>query len=101
MGFSQGTNTICRWVYNQQVKIDRLIVWAGNFPPDVDTTLTPKILGETPIFFVFGEEDELINPQIFEHEQNQLKIKKVKFESFTFNGKHDLDSATLLKLSEL
>lgn len=100
-GFSQGTSTVCRWVYNQQVKIDRLVVWAGNFPPDIDASLTTKILGEIPVFFVYGTEDELINPQIFEHELNQLKIKQVKFESFSFVGKHDLDEAMLLKLSEL
>src|SRR5947209_13753779 len=36
LGFSQGTATVCRWAAFGSARIDRLIVWGGEVPPDLD-----------------------------------------------------------------
>src|SRR5206468_3354730 len=36
LGFSQGTATACRWAAFGSARIDRLIVWGGEVPPDLD-----------------------------------------------------------------
>src|SRR6266571_4009811 len=36
LGFSQGTATVCRWAAYGSARIDRLIVWGGEVPPDLD-----------------------------------------------------------------
>src|SRR5437762_7802629 len=36
LGFSQGTATVCRWAALGSVRIDRLVLWGGEVPPDLD-----------------------------------------------------------------
>jgi predicted esterase len=99
LGFSQGTNTVCRWLGSGQVKVDKLIVWAGNFPPDVDFKKITQLADNQLITYVYGSEDELINQSVFDHEMNQLKLKNIPFEVHSFVGKHDLDAEILQKLA--
>src|SRR6059036_2375109 len=35
-GYSQGTATACRWAARGAARVDRLILWAGEVPPDLD-----------------------------------------------------------------
>ena len=37
LGFSQGGATACRWVFNSNIKIENLIMWAGDIPKDTLT----------------------------------------------------------------
>src|SRR5881398_1429092 len=39
LGYSQGASTVSRWVAMGKAKIDRLTLWGGEFPPDLDLTL--------------------------------------------------------------
>ena len=34
LGFSQGGATACRWIFSSQMKVDNLILWAGDIPKD-------------------------------------------------------------------
>src|SRR5467141_3346918 len=36
LGFSQGSATVCRWAAFGSTRIERLIVWGGEVPPDLD-----------------------------------------------------------------
>ncbi|HXL53845.1 MAG TPA: hypothetical protein VN945_11990, partial [Gemmatimonadales bacterium] len=36
LGFSQGTSTVSRWAALGKAQIDRLTLWGGEFPPDLD-----------------------------------------------------------------
>src|SRR5437868_14633480 len=38
LGFSQGSATVCRWAALGTARIDRVIVWGGEVPPDLDLT---------------------------------------------------------------
>jgi predicted esterase len=100
LGFSQGTNTVCRWLGNGKVKFDKLIVWAGNFPPDVDLVKLSQSSDNQLITYVYGTEDELINQSVFDYEMNQLKLKNIPFEVHSFVGKHDLNTGILQMLAQ-
>src|SRR5437660_2587937 len=39
LGYSQGAATASRWVAMGKAKIDRLTLWGGEFPPDLDLTV--------------------------------------------------------------
>src|SRR5437016_12026021 len=39
LGYSQGASTVSRWAALGKAKIDRLTLWGGEFPPDLDLTL--------------------------------------------------------------
>lgn len=36
LGFSQGAATVSRWAADNRIKYNRLILWAGVFPPDMN-----------------------------------------------------------------
>src|SRR5437667_4129795 len=54
LGFSQGTATVCRWAGLGSSRIDRLIVWGGEVPPDLDL----KRLRVPGLTIVYGTRDE-------------------------------------------
>ena len=98
LGFSQGVATAVRWVYDQKIQFDKLIMWAGGFPPDVDFSKTEMILQDKRLYFVYGLQDELIKQVQFEEEQQKMLDKKISPEVITFEGKHELNGEILTKL---
>src|SRR5204862_202573 len=60
LGFSQGASTVSRWVALGKAKIDRLILWGGEFPPDLDLTLDTTVgrLRAARLALVYGRSDE-------------------------------------------
>lgn len=100
LGFSQGVATAVRWVFDQKIQFDKLIMWAGGFPPDVDFTKTESVLGNKELFFVYGLQDELIKTAQFEEEKQKMLEKKISPQVVTFDGKHELNGEILTILGE-
>ena len=100
LGFSQGVATAVRWVFDQKIQFDKLIMWAGGFPPDVDFTKTESVLGNKELFFVYGLQDELIKTTQFEEEKQKMLDKKISPQVVTFDGKHELNGEILIMLAE-
>lgn len=100
LGFSQGGATVCRWAMNQKIEFDNLIIWAGDFPQDLDYNLATRVLQNKRVYFVYGMEDELIQRGHFEEHLKQVIEKGIQPEILTFQGKHDLDENLLLQLSD-
>lgn len=101
LGFSQGSATASRWVMNNQIAFERLILWAGMFPIDMDFDSGKKALKGKRVDLVYGTRDPFLSDERFTEmntlaEKLSLKINKVAFE-----GDHDIDRETLLKLSEV
>lgn len=44
LGFSQGCATVCRWAAHGNIKFEKLILWAGLFPPDMNFDAGHKAL---------------------------------------------------------
>ena len=65
LGFSQGAATACRWLNNDHIRTDRLILWAGFFPNGLTDVIDPAKLAPAtgkPVdtHYVYGRRDEYI-----------------------------------------
>ena len=98
LGFSQGAATVCRWVSRPEVEFDRLILWAGLFPPDMNWEISRDKFQEKEISFVYGLDDPYINDERFHEQREFAKRLEVDPKIITFRGGHNLDTSTLEKL---
>jgi len=99
LGFSQGAATVCRWLAHAGIPVDRLVLWAGVFPPDLNTDFefSIKKFLENKITIVYGSEDPMLKQ---EHHEQIVAMKQLKpdLELITFAGGHEIHSETLLKI---
>jgi len=97
-GFSQGAATSSRWALNGNIHFDRLIQWAGVFPVDMNFDQGKNMLQSKKVIQVYGRNDPFIN----EAQLTELKVINTKLDIhptiITFEGKHELDEATLATL---
>ncbi|MDZ4714460.1 MAG: alpha/beta hydrolase [Cytophagales bacterium] len=94
-GFSQGCATVCRWAVEGRVKFDRLILWAGLFPPDMDFEKGHEVLASRDTYMVIGDQDPFLTPErIKEFDQlaDKLRIQPKKIQ---FSGEHEIHEETL------
>jgi predicted esterase len=97
LGFSQGTATVCRWTALGSARVDHLIVWGGEVPPDLD--LADARVGErlraSGLTLVFGSGDQFFTPKIIAATEARLREHKIPYELVPFEGGHEIDDATL------
>jgi len=98
LGFSQGAATASRWVVDGKVNFQRLILWAGVFPPDMNFDAAHKILEQKETCFVYGTADPFINDSRFAELKTLAEKLGITPRMISFEGKHEIDSAALLKL---
>ena len=94
LGFSQGTATACRWTALGSSRVDRLIVWGGEVPPDLDL----RRLRVPSLTLVYGTRDEFFTPKIVTATEARLREHKIPYELLPFEGGHEIDESTLQKL---
>jgi len=94
LGFSQGTATVCRWAAFGSARVDRLIVWGGEVPPDLDL----KRLRVPRLTLVYGTRDEFFTPKIIAATESRLREHKIPYELVPFEGGHEIDPTTLRRL---
>lgn len=92
LGFSQGGATVSRWVADNKVKFNNLILWASVFPDDMDF----KLINSKNTFLLYGKNDEFATKKKIE-QQKALLSDKASFSIIEFDGKHDIPSDVLLE----
>lgn len=97
LGFSQGTATVCRWVAFGSARIDRLIVWGGEVPPDLDLgeTRVNQRLRDSHVTLVYGSNDQYFTPKVVLATEARLTEYAIPFERREFDGGHEIHEATL------
>lgn len=101
LGFSQGVATAWRWAATTPYPLASFTIWTGQIPPnEFSDTLTTK-LEKLPIFHVAATADEFVSMPQFEAQFSILQTQFPQSQMLTFEGKHTLDSTTLLKIKEL
>ncbi len=98
LGFSQGTATAARWLASDQCHIDHMIFWAGPLPHDVDWDKSLAIFNAAKVMFVLGTQDQFIKEEHWLDHQEKMNKLGLSYETMTFEGKHELDGPTLLKV---
>ncbi len=91
LGFSQGGATAARWNYTEALRFEAMILWACVFPPDLDQD--QEIVPQGQLHFAIGSEDEFYQGA----DQNELLqfYQEKDFETYLFEGKHDIHMETL------
>ncbi|HWC72791.1 MAG TPA: hypothetical protein VG454_02565 [Gemmatimonadales bacterium] len=100
LGFSQGSATVCRWAVLGAAHIDRLIVWGGEIPPDLDLgeRRAHERLRDARLTLVYGSRDAFFTPKIVAETEARLRDQDIPYELVPFDGGHEIDEATLRKL---
>jgi predicted esterase len=94
LGFSQGSAAVCRWAALGSSRIDRLIVWGGEVPPDLDL----KRLRAPNLTLVYGTRDEFFTPKIVAATEARLREQGITYDLVPFDGGHEIHEATLRRL---
>ncbi|NOT74335.1 MAG: alpha/beta hydrolase [Cyclobacteriaceae bacterium] len=98
LGFSQGCATVCRWAAHGNIKFEKLILWAGLFPPDMNFDAGHKALTSKKTYMVVGDEDHFVTlERIAEFDTLAAKLN-IQPEKITFKGKHEINEEILLQL---
>jgi predicted esterase len=93
LGFSQGVATAARWVSLGNSRIDRLVAWAGQLPPDVDPSVYGKL--RDGVTLVTGTTDEYATWIAEGNDESRLVATGIKPQVVTFDGGHRMDRLTL------
>jgi predicted esterase len=99
LGFSQGSATASRWALSGRVAFERLILWAGLFPPDINFDDGKEILKNKKVLSVYGNSDPFLNGDRFSEMRSLATKLSSHMQEVQFEGGHDIDEATLLKIS--
>jgi predicted esterase len=102
LGFSQGVPAACRWVADGEIKFDRLILWAGLFPPDMNNDFrftADHLLKDKQTYIVYGNKDPFFKEEHFKELEALGKIKP-DLKIIIFEGKHELNGEVLRGLIE-
>jgi predicted esterase len=100
LGFSQGVSTVCRWLEQVSVKADRMILWAGTIPPELDLWKIKAHYPQLEVFLVVGTKDRFADPGIIKEEEARLEKSEIHYRKIRFEGNHELHPPTLRKLSD-
>lgn len=98
LGFSQGAATACRWVARGRTRVDRLVLWSGEVPPDLDLAEAGARLGALEVILVAGSGDTFITPKVLATMSARLTAHDIAHRTVTFTGGHVIDRETLQQL---
>jgi predicted esterase len=100
LGFSQGVATVSRWINAGVAKADRLILWAGQLPAELDSEGNWEIFQNMEVFLVIGEKDEYADWTLIDEQEAILKRHNLRYRKVTFDGKHEINSDLLLEIAK-
>lgn len=99
LGFSQGVATVCRWVALGRIAPERLVLWAGEIPPDLDSSKLSRALDGVEVVLVAGDQDQFATPKFVAATETAVRKIASRVEVIRFAGGHSLNGETLLALS--
>ena len=98
IGFSQGAATVTRWLMDGEIHADRLILWAGILPFDLDLENASQHLGELDRICVYGTKDPYLTDKKMDEMTDLAGRTNLSFTYLNFEGGHDIDQELLTGL---
>ncbi len=101
LGFTQGASTVSRWAAMGKARVDRLILWGGELPPDLDLTREPagaRLRAARPTL-VYGRSDDYITAKVVQTIGARLRQHGIPFNEIPFDGGHEVNEAVLRDLA--
>lgn len=99
LGFSQGAATAARWTALGSSSVDKLTLWAGLVPPDLDLSSCGLMLDRAKLKIVLAEADEYVDPEETREMETRLLKHGVSHDLIRFDGGHVLDQSLLQQLA--
>ncbi|MDP9205904.1 MAG: phospholipase [Gemmatimonadota bacterium] len=100
VGFSQGAATVARWVARGNADPDRIVLWAGMLPPELNAESAAVLTRRAPITLVLGRQDEFASPKLVAAQQARLSELRIPYETILFDGGHEIMPDTLRSLPD-
>ena len=98
LGFSQGVATATRWLSRGRARVDRLVLWAGGLPDDVDPARLVEQARDTRVSFVTGRKDDVVPADTISRTASRLEALGARYERIEFDGGHRLNRTILRRL---
>ncbi len=98
LGFSQGAATASRWTAFGEPRVNRLVLWGGGVPPDLDLAAHSETLEGLDITIVLGTKDPYLSPDDLEALEHRLESHGLGADTATFDGGHHLDPVVLERM---
>lgn len=96
LGFSQGVATVCRWADAGRARPDRLVLWGGFLPDDVDPA---GRFSEPKLTIVVGESDDFATPERIVETEERLAAAKREYDIVRFDGGHHINQFVLKNIA--
>lgn len=98
LGFSQGAATASRWALSTSIYFNRLILWAGILPNDMNFEKGKELLKNKDFVTVYGKNDPFLNESRFGEMKTLSDKLGISSTPIVFDGVHEIHEPTLLKL---
>src|SRR6266513_1362719 len=97
LGFSQGAATVSRWTGLGRATVDRVTLWGGEFPPDLDLALETVAdrLRAARLSLVYGRADQFITSKVVAGITERLQAHEIPIREIPFDGAHELNDSVL------
>lgn len=99
LGFSQGAATVSRWAALGHARVDRVVLWGGELPPDLDLAAARDRLADVTFTLVYGDADEFITAKVVTATAARLTEHGIPHSARPFAGGHALSAAALKELA--
>lgn len=96
LGFSQGAATASRWAVQNKINYERLILWSGIFPDDMDFEKSKEVLKAKQVHQVYGNKDPFLNDARIGEMKGLAEKLGVTTPPVVFEGGHEFHDQTLL-----
>ena len=94
LGFSQGAAMISRWAVACQIPFDKLVIWGGRFPDEIQQEQLNFVKPSSEIILVIGDKDEFYQQNYIDEETTKLTNKFTELiktpQLIVFDGIHEV-----------
>lgn len=98
LGFSQGASALARWAALGSARLDRLVLWGGEVPADLDLAAHGARLANLTL--VAGDTDALVTPERIGAVETRLREGGVPFTTVRYPGGHRIEADVLRSVVE-
>ena len=98
LGFSQGCPTATRWVGNDGIAPDRLILWGADPAHDLSEDEWDVLADVPEIVLVAGSEDKYISEDRLIRAEEALRDHQCSFQTIRYDGGHEIEPDQLIPL---